>query len=236
MAGRYCDGTIDPRDGKYHWRPTVFIAPVPYRPASYLLDLVDADAATRFEALPAATVVDFLKLMKTARGVTYTHAWWDTYPALTWLGGSAVLIGLVWPTVINLIAFRSLWRPPEEKGISLMGAGASGPAAAAGREPTADELAELERINAELESELAAGARAAGPAGPAPAEPAPAALAGGPLDPLAPIAPGEERVFGAAAEDFYPTAAHAAPRKAGGSANGQAKGDDSNAAGSRRSK
>ena len=77
-AGR--GGVPDPRDGKYRWRPTVFVATVPYERATYLLDVAGPEAVTRFEALAEPSVEDFLDLLAASRGLKYTHAWWDTYP------------------------------------------------------------------------------------------------------------------------------------------------------------
>src|SRR6266566_4531767 len=38
-----------------------------------------------------------------------------------WIAGGVLVIGIIWPTVINLLVFGKLRRPREEKGISLMG-------------------------------------------------------------------------------------------------------------------
>jgi hypothetical protein len=153
VTGRFCDGQLDPADGKYHWRPTVFVAPIPYRAATYLPDVVSTDEALRFEAIPDPTILELLEVLKRAKGVEYAYAWWNNYPLLTWFGGSVVLIGVVWPTAVNLLVYRSLFRPREEKGVDL-GNVSTAPAATAGHELSEEELERLRRLEAELEQRL----------------------------------------------------------------------------------
>jgi hypothetical protein len=150
--------------------------------------------------------VDFLRLLRTAGVVSYTDAWWRTYPAATWVGGSVLLIGVVWPTVINLLAFGRLTRPREEKGIDL--SKVKNPAAPAPAGPSAEDLEHLHELEAELEAKLA------GAAPPAPAEqPTPprraAVLTTAPAGPAPADVPHDDTVFGAKADDFYPTERHA---------------------------
>ena len=93
-------------------RPYFFIAPVPYQPLAYQRagEWVDADA----------TVRDYLDSLRDD-GVTYTYAWWaePRYAMAAWVGGSFVLIGLLWPTALNLLTYGSFRAPPEEKGVDL---------------------------------------------------------------------------------------------------------------------
>jgi hypothetical protein len=214
VTGRYCDGQVDPHDGKYHWQPTVFIAPIPYRPASYLPDLLPIEAVERFEALPHPTVIDLFEALADERGIAYTHAWWDTYPALTRVGGSVVLIGVVWPTIVNLLVFGRLVRPREPRGIDLSAAAPAPPMPAA-RGPTDAELEQLRRLEQELAARLAVDAPS--PAIPdVSAMPAPAELSGESLEPAA-AAAREDRTFAAKPDDYYPT-----ERRAGASHNGRA--------------
>ena len=217
VTGKFCDGRLDASDGKYHWRPTVFVAPIPYRPATYLLDVVGMDEAIRFEAIENPTVVDLLKVLKQAKGVQYHYAWWNDYPLLTWFGGSLVLIGVVWPTVVNLLVYRSFFRPREEKGVDLSRISAAS-AAAAGQELSEEELERLRRLEAELERGLAAGA-APGPAD-SPAEAAERPPVPLTVEPLAPVAAaaGDPTEFGAEPDDYYPTERRRG--KAGGAAAG----------------
>ena len=90
-------------------RPYFFIAPVPFQPL-----------AGRNAASPGSFVTDYLDRLK-GDGVTYAYAWWaDARVAATaWVGGSFVLIGLLWPTFVNLVAFGSFQAPREERAASL---------------------------------------------------------------------------------------------------------------------
>ena len=89
-----------------------FIAPVPYQPLAYERagEWVDADA----------TVLDYLDTLRDD-GVTYAYAWWaePRYATAAWVGGSFVLIGLLWPTALNLLTYGRFRAPPEEKGVDL---------------------------------------------------------------------------------------------------------------------
>jgi len=76
-------------------------------------DKVFRDAGTR------PSVIDFLATLHAAAGVDYQYAWWDAYAYLIWPLVSFVLIGLIWPTAVNLMTFGKLTRPPEAKGMSL---------------------------------------------------------------------------------------------------------------------
>ena len=205
VTGRFCDGEIDPRDGKYHWRRSVFIAPVPYRPVSDLAAVAGAPAALRHESTEAPTVVDLLDVVEESHGVEYTHAWWNTYPALTRLGGSVLLIGVVWPTAINLLVYGSFFRPREEKGVDL-----SKVSPATGRPPAARELSleELRRLEEGLADQVAGAGEAM-----LTAPPATAALTAEALNATAPTAR-EHAEFGARPDDFYPTERAAAKPKA----------------------
>lgn len=60
VSGKYCDGQIEPGDGKYHWRRAVFVAPIPYKPSNQITSLVKVQASMRYGAVQNPTVVDFL--------------------------------------------------------------------------------------------------------------------------------------------------------------------------------
>src|SRR5438270_6202806 len=102
VAGKYFGGQPESRDGQLvaRWTPTYFVAPVPYTPQHYPLGVAQG-AIDRFAALPQPTVMDYLNLVQGAGGPGYTYAWWAVWPRLTWLVGSVLLIGLVWPTLVN---------------------------------------------------------------------------------------------------------------------------------------
>jgi hypothetical protein len=211
VSGDYCDGTPDPMDGTLHWRPRYFLAPARYRPHWNLYDFSGATggaakALDQYQRIESPTVVDFLRLLRTAGVVSYTHAWWRTYPAATWVGGSVLLIGVVWPTVINLLAFGRLTRPREEKGTDLSKVKNAAAPAPAG--PSADDLEHLRELESELEAKLAGEAPAAPPEQPAAPPRRAAVLTAAPAGPAPTDAPHDDTVFGAKADDFYPTERH----------------------------
>ena len=215
VSGDYCDGKPDPLDGTLHWRPRYFLAPARYRPHWNLYDFGGATGGTakaleQYQRIESPTVVDFLRVLRTAGVLSYTHAWWRTYPAATWVGGSILLIGVVWPTVINLLVFGRLTRPREEKGVDL--SKVKNTAAPAPAAPSALDLEHLRELEAELEARLA-GAAPAEPVAPADRPGGPprraAVLTTAPAGPAPADAPHDDTVFGAKADDFYPTERHA---------------------------
>jgi hypothetical protein len=206
VTGLYCSGTPDPSDGKLHWKPTFFVAPEPYRPArdsSQLLGSAGPSAAGHFRQTETPTVLDFLRVVSETSGVRYTHAWWRTYAVTTWLIGSIVLIGLVWPTAIDLIVFGRFIRPRAAKVAEA--AHSSSPAPAAKAEPSAEEKQKLEALNAAIEASLLAGATDTGGV----TAVATTSSAIKKLTAEAPAQPGTtvkpSRAFGAGAGDYYPT-------------------------------
>jgi hypothetical protein len=203
VTGKYCNGEIDSRDGGYHWRPAVFIAPIPYGHASYLPDILGTEAVARYEAIPSPTVLSFLEALSADKGTHYTHAWWDSYPTVTWFGGSVVLIGVVWPTVINLLVFGKLVRPRTEKGTDLRKVRASvatsGPALGA-----QDDLEQLQRLEVEMQARLEAGLDVPTSASSKGAPPPIVKLESAPVEPAMAIDAGAKE-FAAKPDDFYPT-------------------------------
>ncbi|HEX4793845.1 MAG TPA: hypothetical protein VH370_08645 [Humisphaera sp.] len=134
VTGKSCDGVVQP-DGNFHWIPAFFVAPVPYQPAMNLRALqtpARPDVAAYWRQIQEPTVVDFLKLAHDARGVRFTNAWWVTYPFAAWFGGAVLMIGIVWPCVIDLLAHGRLVRPRPARGVSLLGVQAHAPATDAG--------------------------------------------------------------------------------------------------------
>lgn len=212
INGIYCSGFPDRADGKLHWKPRAFVAAVPYQPARPYAELMPgapAAAIEHFKSLSRPTPQDFLQLLHDTRGVQFTHAWWRSYAQATWLLASVVLLGIVWPTAIDLVYFGRLIRPREPKGIKLM----ASPAVAmkAHAELSAEERARLEALDAAMEAGLKAGASES----PAPAAPAVAAAPVRKLDTqpqAATVAVSkEDRAFGVKEDDFYPTEQKAKP-------------------------
>lgn len=196
VSGRFWNGQEHLRDGRpvAEWVRRCVITSTPYRPR----------VAGRDPSIAAEypSVIEFLQAMHRAHEVEYRYAWWAAHPVLTWLVGVLILIGGVWPTLINLIAFGRLTRPPEAKTLSLWNVHARKgppvrPAAASFTLPPHAEP---------YESVL--------PPDPAVADdespPAPVvALSGGPIEAIT-KSPRESKEFGADQDDFYPTERHRA--------------------------
>jgi hypothetical protein len=181
VYGRYCTGQVE-KDGAYHYRPKYFVAPVPYRPTG---------------EIPTTPTHDFRSIREflTSINVPYTHAWWRSYPTATWLTASVALIGLIWPTLINLIVWGRWTRPDEARGISLWRSpsraakparGISAPSFAAPRAAEGDAASASAPVPA---ASTAAPVRT---------------LSAAPLA-LAPTATASHKEFGANPDDFYPT-------------------------------
>ena len=179
VYGRYCNGQVE-KDGAYHYRPKYFVAPVPYRPTGEIDTVPTRDFGS---------IREFLGTIN----VPYTHAWWRSYPTATWLSGSVILLGLVWPTLINLIVWGRWTRPAEAKGISLW----RSPGAPKPTRATPAPSFASPRGSADTEPAVTAPAAASTGA---PVR----ALSGGPLV-LAPATAASHKEFGANADDFYPT-------------------------------
>lgn len=176
VAGKYFDGTLETvgQERWARWRPACYIAE-PSDIASYLNSLA-------------------------SRGVTYRYAWWRNRPWAAALGaaGGVAIVGVVWPTLLNLIAFGSLRRPPEERAISLRNtrstqrpAERSAPPPDCAIDPRAIDLP-----------------APASPPAPEP-RPVPAILPATPDDPLPPPPETPPVAFGQDKDDYYPTQRHA---------------------------
>jgi hypothetical protein len=157
-------------------------------------------------------VLDFLDSLGKTAGVQYRYAWWGwaTTPLAKWVFFSLVLLGGVWPTIINLLTFGSLTRPREEKGVSLLHVKPPPPKPA----PTRVAVGHLAELEHELEESLA---------GRSPDEntaleaTAPKQLSAGPLESVTVPAAQDDREYGAEKDDFYPTERHR-PRHPNGDA------------------
>ena len=191
------DATLNAEVADY--RPMVFVAEVPYRPRNLdalLAERPDSNPAVEaFRRLPEPTVLDYLALVRQARGVSYTHRWWNDSPMLTCVIASVVLVGVVWPAVINLIVFGRLIRPREEKAQSLLGVST---ASATSTSPAAP--LRSGRLDDELDGVI--GEPLAGVDAPPARE-----LSKQPAADEAPVtaAAAAAKAFGAEQDDFYPT-------------------------------
>lgn len=187
-------------------RPYFFIAPVPYQ------SLADQRAGKPVD--PKATVRGFLDGLK-GSGVTYRYGWWADarWAGAAWAGGSFVLIGLLWPTALNLMVFGRFRAPREEKGISLWKVKSAPapprprPVATAAPAPV---VAGPDGY-AFTGSAPHVGPRASAPACDAARAAAPVLSAGPAVDAgVAAAVEHEHKEFGARRDDFYPTELKAA--------------------------
>lgn len=112
---------------------------------------------------PPGSLLDYLRLATDYKGrhVDFTYAWWNQPRVLMigWTLAGFVLIGLIWPTVINLIAFGSVVRPKEkeERGVSLAKVRSRPqPAKMPTSGVTQKDMDELRTLEAELEKKLKA--------------------------------------------------------------------------------
>ncbi|HEX4793901.1 MAG TPA: hypothetical protein VH370_08925 [Humisphaera sp.] len=214
VAGAAFNGHAEEHNGKSEARlyPSFFIAPAPYHPKFDLSKLNHpggTDFAREYQSIPNPTVLDFLKVLSEARGLSYTHAWWLGMGLAQWTIASFILIGIVWPTIVNLLVFGSLRRPAEEKGIDLSKVVAH-PQTPAKVPASAEDEARLRELELELEKQLA-GAQVG--------IPTPHEMAKPPVRPLnavaaqaaeASLGPESHVEFGTKKDDYYPTEVHAA--------------------------
>ncbi|MFI5380221.1 MAG: hypothetical protein ACHRHE_13060 [Tepidisphaerales bacterium] len=204
VAGRYfgrlAGATRDRAQPQWHSR--CFIAQTPYHPYG------DGEPAGK----PPATVLAFLENLKSA-GVSYRYAWWrdPRWVMSFWLGGSFLAIGLIWPTVINLLVFGRFFRPREAKPDLRHVHSAPSPEPPKPAVTEAD-LAAVQKMDQDLEAGLAAELADSAPAA-QPAQPPPPVrqLAATKLELTAEEQARQEREFGKDEDDFYPTERHSQP-------------------------
>ncbi|HEX2972947.1 MAG TPA: hypothetical protein VHP11_11480 [Tepidisphaeraceae bacterium] len=200
VAGDCFNGKLEVQDGQQVavWHRRCFIAEGPYRP------ITPVDGFT-----PGGTVLAYLKSLP---GTSYTYAWWrdSRWGIAFWTAGSFGVIGLIWPTVINLLVFGSFFRPQEEKGIDL--SQVSSQSQTAGSQVSEADLAAVDQMGTDLEAKLAADASSSAPQ--APAESAPVkTLTATTLEVAATDQAQDEKAFGQDRDDFYPTERHQQPPK-----------------------
>ena len=194
VAGLYWNGQprVEGERQVARWAPACYVAPTPYLPLS---------SPGSF-----ASVREYLQSLGGENGVRFSYAWWwwATRPMFISICASLVLVGGVWPSLINLLTFGTLTRPAEERGASLWRVKrvphAVVPAPAP---PFTSSGAPLGAHDGELEAILSGAAPAA-----TEPPPAPRPLL---LDPVtaASVPQPDDRHFGAGRSDFYPTELHA---------------------------
>jgi hypothetical protein len=206
VVGSYCSGQTRVVNGqKEPIRVTrCVIAEIPYRPLSGTSHSTAADF----------TVMNYLDtLRKSGRPIAYRHAFWcdPRWAVPAWVAGSVLVIGVLWPTLINLLVFGSIFRPREEKGIDLSKVKATSTEAQRAPLVTEDDLAKVEQLDAKLEAQLMENA-------PSGALPAPGStssqtpvkqLTATKLELTAVEQAKEQKDFGADKDDYYPTERHA---------------------------
>ena len=208
VAGKYWDGRPVPENGRMvaKWVPSCFLTQVPFEPR-HPLPGAEAGAAARFDS-----VLGYLELMSRTEGVRYRYAWWwwAGEPLFVWTTGCFVVVGLLWPILINLVTFGTVLRPQAERGVSLWNVRTGNDPKPT---PAPARASSLDAIERELESQLG-GTDPAAAADPPPVGEIspPRTLSDGPLEPVG-GAPQEAKDFRAKPDDFYPTAVKAAHPK-----------------------
>lgn len=226
IAGVYYNGrpSQNPKTKQWEkvWHPYFFIAPSPYKPSkqyavSGTVPAAKPTLSDRLQTLaekvhlkaPDAPdgALAYLKALKAQGRIDFTYEWWKT-PRVSmtlWIAGCVVIIGGLWPTLINLLVYGTLGRPIEEK-VDLSKVRSAQAAATARRDPTEEELAQLKALEEQLEANLAASASNS-PRGPSD-QPVPQpvkALTAKELEVAAAAAGTQEaHEYAAKPDDFYP--------------------------------
>src|SRR5437667_5969116 len=98
---------LDAENGKYHYSVKHFTADVPFKvaniqPKSDTYSILDYLAETK-QAFPDV--------------VEYRYAWWAAPRAqyVLWMGGALLLIGGVWPSLVNLMIGAGMGSPKRDK-------------------------------------------------------------------------------------------------------------------------
>jgi hypothetical protein len=177
VTGAYWDGNTQLKGDAVvaRWEPACFVAPVPY--GSH------------------ATVLDYLAELKAREGVQYRYAWWwwTGRPTFTSTVVAVTVIGVIWPTAVNLLAFGRLTRPPRQRQPSLWRVRREKSAPAPPPTSSTPPSAEREPIATDVA------------VSPSPAAAAPVLM----TEAVGP-APSQqvEHHYGARPDDFYPTELH----------------------------
>lgn len=173
---------------------------------------------------PPGSVLEYLAKVQADKKINgdgrikFEYRWWESprVTRVTWTVGGFVVIGLVWPTIVNLVAFGSPFRPREKK--EPKPARVKSKPEPEKKKPTvtAEDMEQLKKLEEELEAKLKEGARSrADLPSPAPAE-EPAApvrqlTAAPPVEPI--VVPKEDvkHEYKMREDDLYPV--ERGPRK-----------------------
>src|SRR5436853_5771341 len=177
IAGVYYNGrpTQNPKTSQWEkvWHPYFFIAPSPYKPTKQFAITGTVPQAkptlsdrlqTLAEKLHLKTpdepdgALAYLKALRAQGRVDFTYEWWKAprVSMAVWIAGSLVIVGGLWPTLVNLLIYGTLGRPIEEKVDLSKVRTAQAPKTQRG--PTDEELAQLKALGDKLEADLAASA------------------------------------------------------------------------------
>jgi hypothetical protein len=226
VAGVYYNGrpSQNPKTNQWEkvWHPYFFITPTPYKPTKpfAITGTVPAQKPTLSDKLQALAekvhlktpdapdgALTYLKALKAQGKVDFTYEWWKA-PRVSmamWIAGCLVIIGGLWPTLVNLLVFGTFSRPLEEK-VDLRGVKSTQAAKAAAHGPSEEDLAQLKALEQQLEANLAASASNS-PRGPAD-QPVPQpvkALTAKELEVAAAAASTQQsHEYAAKPDDFYP--------------------------------
>jgi hypothetical protein len=227
IAGLYYNGrpSTNAKTGQWEkvWHPYFFIAPTPYKPTRQfaITGTVPQPKPTltnKLQALAEKTqlkppdapdsALAYMNALKAQGKIDFTYEWWKAprVSLVLWVGGCVVIVGGLWPTLVNLLVYGTLGRPIEEKS-DLRKVRSTSQAAKTSREPTEADLAQLKALEEQLEANLAASASNS-PLGssdrPAPAAPKP--LTAKELEVAAAAASHQDsHEYAAKPDDFYPT-------------------------------
>ncbi|HWE92761.1 MAG TPA: hypothetical protein VG269_02200 [Tepidisphaeraceae bacterium] len=169
-----------------------FIAEIPYLPVGM--------------AGPAKATETVMTYLVRER-IAFQYAWWrDPKAAMAiWVGGSFIVIGIIWPTLINLLVYRSLFAPAQPKGIDLSKVSSGGGENRTQAMTDAD-LANLQKLESDLEADLAQSAAEQPLSTPAAAPDPVRPMDDKPVEVAAAETDTNSTVFGAKEGDYYPTA------------------------------
>lgn len=171
---------------------------------------------------PPGSVLDYLaSIQASTNGVnSFEYRWWiqPRFNIAAWMLGCFVVIGMIWPTLINIMLYGSIFAPPREKSASLRKV-KSKAAADKKKGMTQADMDELKRLDEELEAKLMKDAKPRDPN----AQPEPVAAAAAPIRQLtgtaeetqamASMTAEERHAYMARADDFYPVERPAVKKK-----------------------
>jgi prepilin-type processing-associated H-X9-DG protein len=207
VTGRYYDGPKDESG-----RRVCFVAPSPYTPGPAIARAATLSVQGSPAGQPVTPNGDFVSCLSILRDggvIQYQYAWWErrTVAVLLWAGGGVLVVGIIWPLLINVLVFHRLTRPFDEPGVDLSRI-KSGTAQAPARGNDVD-TAKLRKLEAELEASIAGRtgptlqALPEPPAGSRPVQPFATSSVSEPQ--TAALAP-HESDYRMKPEDWYPTA------------------------------